>query len=288
MNLFYKLIIDDAQKALKCIESNTVGLIVTSPPYYDMRGVMKYKNYDEFLDKMESIFLEMYRVLKPGRVFALNVPDGYIYNEKDYDVGLDLYYIARKKCNFRDEEKIIWVKPTGMNSGASKRFGNFLKYSYPFYYKPNRIFEFLFILTKGPMTKITMGHRSKRLEESRVVGDMKKFNSNVWHLGTSSQDNPWNYKFDDSAHTAMYPQDLSDLVIQLYTLKGDVVLDPFLGSGTTLESARTLERSCIGIEMREELVHLIKTKCHWTQQGIGEKVDWIIEKGGENDKRRTM
>lgn len=283
MSIFYKLVISDAEKALKNIESNTVGLVVTSPPYYDMRGVMKYKSYDEFLDKMESIFTEMYRVLSPGRVFALNVPDGYIYKEKDYDVGLDLYYIARKKCNFRDEEKIIWLKPTGMNSGASKRFGNFIKQPYPFYYKPNRIWEFIFILTKGSMTKVTMGHRSKILEESKVVGDMKAYNSNIWKLGTSSQDNPWNYKFDDSAHTAMYPQSLSDLVIKLYSLKGDVVLDPFLGSGTTLESARTLERSCIGIEMREELIPLIKTKCHWHQQGIDTNIEWMIEKGGEKE-----
>ena len=282
MNLFYKLIVDDAEKALKGIESNTVGLIVTSPPYYDMRGVMNYKNYDEFLDKMESIFVEIYRVLKPGRVFALNVPDGYIYKEKDYDVGLDLYYIARKKCNFRDEEKIIWVKPTGMNSGASKRFGNYIKQPYPFYYKPNRIWEFIFITTKGKMTEISFGHKSSKFkEENIVVGNMKAYNSNVWKLGTSSQDNPWDYKHDDSAHTAMYPKQLSDLVIQFYSLKWDIVLDPFLGSGTTLESARTLERSCIGIEMREELVPLIKTKTHWNQQGIEEKVEWIIEKGGD-------
>lgn len=280
-NLFYKLIIDDAEEALKRMDSNSVGLCVTSPPYYDMRGIMKYKNYDEFLDKMERIFVETYRVLKPGRVFALNVPDGYIYKEKDYDVGLDLYYIARKVCNFRDEEKLIWKKPTGMTSGASKRFGNFLKQPFPFIYKPNRIWEFVFILTKGSMTRVTMSPRSKILEASKVLGDMKKFNSNLWELGTSSQDNPWDFKHDDSAHTAMYPQSLPDLVIQLYSLKGDVVLDQFLGSGTTMESARTLERSCIGIEMRDELIPLIKTKCHWQQQGIGQKIDWIIEKGGD-------
>lgn len=243
---------------------------------------MKYKNYDEFLDKMESIFIELYRVLKPGRVFVLNVPDGYIYKEKDYDVGLDLYFIAKRKCNFRDEEKIIWRKPTGMTSGASKRFGNFIKQPFPFMYKPNRIWEFVFILTKGKMDRISMGHKSNKFkEENRVVGDMKKFNSNLWDLGTSSQDNPWDFKHDDSAHTAMYPKLLSDLSIQFYSLKRDVVLDPFLGSGTTIESARTLERSCVGIEMRESLVPLVKTKCHWQQQGLTEKVDWIIEKGGD-------
>ncbi|MCK4329786.1 site-specific DNA-methyltransferase [candidate division WOR-3 bacterium] len=281
MNLFYKLIIDDAEEALKDIESNSIGLVVTSPPYYQMRDVMQYKSYDEFLDKMERIFKDIYRVMRPGRVFALNVPDGYIDKGKDYDVGLDLYFIARNMCNFKDEEKIIWMKPTGMLSGASKRFGNFLKQPYPFIYKPNRIWEFVFILTKGNMNRISMGHKSSKFkEENIVVGDMKAYSSNVWHLGTSSQDNPWDYKLDDSDHTAMFPQMLSDLVIQFYSLKGDVVLDPFLGSGTTLESARTLERSCIGIEMRSELIPLIKTKCHWLQQGIGEKIEWIIERGG--------
>ena len=280
MKLFYKLLIDDAEEALKNIEDNSVGICVTSPPYYQMRDVMKYKNYEEFLDKMERIFTGIHRCLKPGRCFALNVPDVYIEKGKDYDVGLDLYYIARKKCNFRDEEKIIWVKPTGMNSGASKRFGNFLKQPYPFIYKPNRIWEFIFILTKGGMDRVSMGHKSKKFkEENRVVGDMKAFNSNLWKLGTSSQDNPWNYKFDDSAHTAMYPESLSDLLIKFYSLVGDIVLDPFVGSGTTILSAINNQRSCVGIEMREELIPLIKRKCNWNQQGIGEKVDWIIEKG---------
>ena len=275
MNLFYKLIIDDAEKALKGMKSNSVGLIVTSPPYYNMRGVMKYKNYDEFLEKMESIFIELYRVLKPGRVFALNVPDGYIYKEKDYDVGLDLYYIARKKCNFRDEEKVIWVKPTGMNSGASKRFGNFIKRPYPFYYKPNRIWEFIFILTKGKMLD---PHKNKIVERSRVVGDMMAYNSNLWKLGTSSQENPWDYKFDDSQHTAMYPESLSDLVIKFYSLVGDIVLDPFVGSGTSILSAINNQRSCIGIEMRSDLIPLIKRKCNWTQNTLSKDVEYIIEK----------
>lgn len=277
MNLFYKLIISDAEEALKNIESNSVGLVVTSPPYFQMRDVMHYKNYDEFLDKMERIFQEIYRVLKVGRVFVLNVPDGYIYKEKDYDVGLDLYFIARKKCNFRDEEKIIWVKPTGMSSGASKRFGNFLKQPYPFYYKPNRIFEFIFILTKGSMTKITMGHRSKQLENSKVVGDMKAYNSNVWKLGTSSQDNPWNYKFDDSEHIAMFPESLPDLVIKFYSLVGDIVLDPFCGSATTLLAAKKNQRSCICIERDKKYLDLIKRKTNWTQNSLDKDVEYKIE-----------
>ena len=263
------------------MESNSVGLVVTSPPYLDMRGVMKWNSYEAFLEKMKDCFTEIYRVLKPGRIFALNVSPGYIWKEKNYDVGFDFLNIAMKDCNFKLEEPIIWTKPSGMTSGASNRFGNYLKQPYPFYYKPNRTWEFIFILTKGKMTTVSFGHKSKFVEDSRVVGDMKAFNSNIWKLGTSSQENCWNYKFDDSAHTAMYPQQLSDLVIQFYSMVGDVVLDPFLGSGTTLESARMLERSCIGIEMREELIPLIKRKCNWQQQSIGEKIDWIIEKGGE-------
>lgn len=284
MNLFYRLIIDDAEEALKNIESNTVGLVVTSPPYYQMRDVMQYKSYDEFLDKMERIFSEIYRCLKPGRVFGLNVPDVYIDKGKDYDVGLDLYFIARNMCNFKDEEKIIWVKPTGMISGASKRFGNFLKQPYPFIYKPNRIWEFVFILTKGNMDRISMGHKSSKFkEENIVVGDMKKYNSNIWKLGTSSQDNPWDYKLDDSDHTAMFPELLPDLVIKFYSLRGDIVLDPFVGSGTTVAATIKNQRSCIGIELNEDLIPLIKRKTNWNQQGLGEKIEWIIERGGDKE-----
>lgn len=277
MSLFYKLVIGDWTDVAKNIESHSIGLCVTSPPYIDMRGVMYWSSYDAFLDKMKDCFMEVYRVLKPGRIFALNISPGYIWKDKNYNIGFDLLNLAMKDCNFKLEEPIVWVKPTGMNSGASKRFGNFLKQSYPFYYKVNRIYEFIFILTKGPMTRITMGSRTKQLEESKVLGDMKAYNSNVWRLGTSSQDNPWNYKFDDSAHTAMYPQLLSDLVIQFYSLVGDVVLDPFVGSGTTILSAINYQRSCIGIEMREELIPLIKRKCNWQQQSIGEKIEWSIE-----------
>lgn len=276
--LKYKIIFGDAEEVLKDMDDNSVGLIVTSPPYYQMRDVMKYRSYSDFLDKMEKIFRELYRVLKVGRVFALNVSDEYIYKGKDYDVGMDLYYIAKNQCNFRDEEKIIWAKPTGMNTGASKRFGNFIKNPYPFYYKPNRIFEFIFILTKGKMTRITMGQRSKKSEASRVEGDMKKFNSNVWKIGTSSQDNPWDHKLDDSAHTAMFPEVLPDNIIKLYSLKEDVVLDPFLGSGTTMVAAKNNERSCIGIEIDEGLLPLLKVKTHWMQKNLRDDVEYEIIK----------
>ena len=278
MSLFYKLIIGDWTDVSNNIESNSIGLCVTSPPYIDMRGVMYWSSYDAFLEKMKDYFKEIYRVLHPGRVFALNISPEYIWKEKKYDIGFDFLNIAMKDCNFNLEESIVWVKPTGMTGGASKRFGNYIKQPFPFMYKSNRIYEFIFILTKGKMDRISMGHKSKKFkEENRVVGDMKAYNSNIWKLGTSSQDNPWDYKHDDSAHTAMYPKQLSDLVIRFYSLKGDIVLDPFLGSGTTLESARTLERSCIGIEMREELIPLIKTKTHWNQQGIEKNIEWVIE-----------
>jgi DNA modification methylase len=277
MTLFYKIIIGDWVEAAKLVDSNSVGLCVTSPPYIDMRGVMKWPSYEVFLEKMEKCLCEVYRVLKPGRVLGLNVPPQYIWKEKRYDLGFDLLNVAMKRCNFKLEEPIIWAKPRNMaNSDGSKRFGNFLKFPYPFYYKPNAIYEFIFILTKGKLSRISMGHKSKFIKESRVLGSMIKYNSDIWELHTSSQENPWDVYLDDSAHIAMYPEILPELVIKFYSLKEDIVLDPFVGSGTTLASAKKNQRSCIAVEIDKSMLPLIKKKTNWLQRDLDNAVEYEI------------
>lgn len=269
MKLTYTLFVGDAEEVLHGLDDDSVDMVVTSPPYFDMRGDIEWPSYNAYLSKMDNILREIHRVLKRGRVLALNVPESYKSGETNYDIGLDLYYIATVINNFITQEKIIWRKPDGMvGTASSKRFGNFLKYSYPFYYKPNRVYEFIFILSKG---KIKPPGRANIALQSEIIRDRRKYSTNVWDIGTSSMEHPG----DKLKHSSMYPLEVAKLPIQYWSFVGDVVLDPFLGSGTTMQACKELRRSCVGIEINEAYLPLIKKKTEWTQQDLNKDIEYI-------------
>ncbi len=270
MKLRYKLIFGDCEEVMESMEK--VDLVVTSPPYYTMRGHVKYRTYAEYLRKMERCFRRIYEVLKYGRVFALNVP--YVYSDEDtrYFVGFDLYKIAEKM--FRLQECIVWVKDAGAfrGSGSRGRFSTFVQFPYAFYYFPNYQWEFIFVFTKGKMRKGEIG-------KGEVGIDVSEFNGDVWRLKTASQE------YRETDHPAMFPSQLPRNIISFYSYEGDVVLDPFLGSGTTMAVAKELGRSCIGIEIEEKYEDVIKRKVGWNQQMLGYEVEYEIRRVKEREKK---
>jgi len=277
MKLEYKLIFGDSEKVLAGMDSHSVGLTVTSPPYYDMLGEVKWKDYETFMFKMKQIFKEVYRVTEPGRAVAVNVPFDYKYKGKEYDVGIDFYNML-KDLNFKSVEKIIWQKPAGYGGANScmKRFGNFIQRNYPFYYFPDRACEFIWIMSKGKIKKPKI---TREVEDSLVsLGPIQKVaSSNVWNIATASSDGGRKKWGKNGVHPAMFSMQLSDLVIQLYSLAGDVVLDPFAGSGTTGLSARSYGRSCILIEINRKYEKMIKEKVGWQQNNLTLNAEYKVE-----------
>jgi len=277
MKLEYKLIFGDSEKVLVGMEDHSIGLTVTSPPYYDMLGEVKWKDYETFMFKMKQIFKEVYRVTKPGRVAAVNVPFDYKYKSKEYDVGIDFYNML-KDLNFKSAEKIIWQKPAGYGGANScmKRFGNFIQRNYPFYYLPDRACEFIWIVSKGRMRRPKI---TKEVEDSIVtLGPIQRVaSSNVWSISTASSDAGRKKWGKNGVHPAMFSTQLSDLAIQLYSLVGDIVLDPFGGSGTTGSSDRRYKRSCVLIEIDKKYEKMIKQKVGWLQNNLEGNVGYKVE-----------
>lgn len=275
MELHYKVIFGAWESVAKSIGGGTIDLCVTSPPYYDMRGTVRWINYTEYLNACATWFKEIYRVLKRGRIFALNVPTFYIDTRKEkHTIGLDLINIARN-ARFTLNEEIIWKKPEGMAHGAAKRFGTFVQYSYPFYYWPNIITERIFILSKGEMKD---AEYDRLAEQSEVdLDDVMDITKNdIWYMPTSSQENPWNVHYDSSQHPAMFPVLLPDLIIRFYSYVGEAVLDPFIGSGTCIIAARKNRRSCIGVEINRDLLDLIKTKTKWGTLSLIDELNYEV------------
>jgi len=253
-----KLFKGDAEKALKMLPDRSVHLVVTSPPYWVMKGEMVWRDMDEYFDKMRRIFEEVKRVLDIGRIVAVNMSD-YIYNGERLDLNW-MWHGLLKDIGFKWRDTIIWEKVNELTcSGAGKMAGNFIKHKLPMYYNPDRNYEVIMIFSKGK-TRIP---RYNSVVKERSMVDVRKYMDYikaVWHIPTRV----------DKEHPAVFPEKLPELVIRFYSYYGEVVLDPFLGTGTTMVSAKKLQRSCVGCEINSKYIGIIKRNVGWGETGLGD------------------
>jgi len=250
-----KIIIGDSRKMIE-VEKNSVGLVVTSPPYwnikdYGIEGQVGYgQTLHEYLKDLYGVWKECYRVLKPGRRFCLNIGDQFarsiIYGRYKV-IPLHAEFIAQcEDIGFDYMGSIIWQKKTTMNTtGGATVMG-----SYP--YPPNGIveidYEYILMFKKpGDNGKIP-----KEIKEKSALTkeEWKQYFYGHWYFGGARQ----------IKHEAMFPDELANRLIKMFTFVDDVVLDPFLGSGTTVRAALDLERDSIGYEINEEFLNTIREK----------------------------
>ena len=267
-NLFHKLIIGDAQKMSE-IPDRSIDLMVTSPPYFKMRNHMDYNSYEQYMEVMNNVFKEVYRVMKIGRVIAINISD-YMVNGVKYSIPAD-FVIMLKGIGLRYNEDIIWVKPIGIKGGAGKRAGNVVKNLYPLYFYPNNIYEHILIFSRGEMAR--PDYKLPHVRASKLkLREIKPFLGDVWEFATEIK----NQFTVDESHPAMFPETLPRNIIMFYSHVSDVVLDPFVGSGTTLLAARNLRRSSIGIEINPKWIDTIKEKVGWNTSSIGDNIRYDL------------
>ncbi|MCD6147876.1 site-specific DNA-methyltransferase, partial [bacterium] len=255
MNSWAKIIIGDSRKMIE-VNENSIDLVVTSPPYwhikdYGVEGQIGYgQSLHEYLKDLYRVWKECYRILKPGRRLCINIGDQFarsiIYGRYKI-IPLHAEFISQcEKINFDYMGAIIWQKKTTMNTtGGANVMG-----SYP--YPPNGMveidYEFILIFKKpGKSEKIPkeIKERSKMTKE-----EWKEYFYGHWYFGGARQ----------IGHEAMFPEELPRRLIKMYTFVDDIVLDPFLGSGTTLKVALELNRNGIGYEINEEYLKVIKEK----------------------------
>jgi len=236
------------------IPDGSVHLMVTSPPYFnapfDYKGL--FKNYGQYLGVMRRFAQETFRVLQEGRIVVLNIDDMLINGEK-FPIVADAIKIFQE-VGFRYRDRIIWKKPDGYLR-ISRRSGVLLQNPYPMYFYPDNLLESIIIFQKGKFDYRSITKKAR--EESKI--NTKEFSDKKWYMTLWEINNvlPGSQLEKD---IAAFPEELPYRAIKLFSYKGETILDPFVGSGTTMKVARDLGRNSIGIEIKKSLVSIIKEK----------------------------
>jgi DNA modification methylase/endonuclease YncB( thermonuclease family) len=244
------------------IADESVHLIVTSPPYwhikdYGVEGQIGYgQTLYEYLLDLSRVWRECWRVLKPGRRLCINIGDQFaravVYGRYKV-IPIHAEIIAQcESIGFDYMGAIIWRKKTTMRTTG----GAVVMGSFP--YPPNGIveldYEFILLFKKPEQD----GERGTRDVVPRVVKEVSKLTRDEWKEFFSGH---WEFAGERQAlHEAMFPEELPRRLIRMFSFVGETVLDPFLGSGTTVKVALELRRSAIGYEIQPEFEPLIRQK----------------------------
>lgn len=255
----HKIINKDCIEGLKNTEENSIHLTWTSPPYYNAKAYSTWPTYEDYLQFMKEVFVEVFRVTKPGRMCAVNLSPVIVARESRNHESKRLaipyhFFSIMEGMGWKYIDDIIWVKPEG---AAINRNGGFYQHRKPVAYKPNVVSETIFIFQKPSdflIDQVVRSYDQEIIEQSLVQGGYER--SNVWIINPETR----------SKHLAPYPEKLSDNIVKYYSFVGDVVLDPFLGSGTTLLSCEKLSRSGLGFELHKEY-------CDMSEQRIKRYID---------------
>lgn len=247
----------DCREILKSIPDNSIDLIFTSPPYADQRkstygGIAP----DEYVEWFLPISSELLRVLKKDGTFVLNIKEKVVEGERSTYV-LELI-LAMRKQGWLWTEEFVWHKKNSFPGKWPNRFRD--SWERLLQFNKHKHFKMYQDAVKIPIGDWSKG-RLKNLSETDQIRDNAKngsgfgknvsnwvgkemvYPTNVLHLPTECQ---------NKNHPAAFPESLPEWFVKLFTEEGDVVLDPFAGSGTTLNVAKKMQRNSIGIEISEQ------------------------------------
>ncbi len=248
-----KIYCGDASQILKDIDADSIDLVVTSPPYSNLRhygNTLVGWNHDKF----KEIANELNRVLKPGGVIVWVVGDK---TEK----GTESCIPFEQVLYFRDiglnlNDTMIWKKTNPMPQVKQPRYRD--------------CFEYMFIFSKGkpntfnPIMRKCVESGKHYTSTVKIMGgeegrkDIDYFVSNetvdynVWEMSVAQNKTLYNIDGIEMKHPAVFPYGIPFKHIKTWTNEGDIVLDPFMGSGTTALAAIDLKRNYIGIDTNED------------------------------------
>ena len=251
----HKIIFGDS-RSLNKIEDKSVQLIITSPPYWQLKDygtddqIGFNNNYEEYINNLNLVWQECNRVLADGCRLCINIGDQF---------ARSVYYGRYKVIPIRTEiirfceslgmdymGAIIWQKTTTMNTSG----GGAIMGSFP--YPRNGIlkidYEFILIFKK-------LGNAPKPTPQQKSASELTK---DEWKEYFSSH---WNFNgVKQMGHIAMFPEELPKRLIKMFSFVGETVFDPFAGSGTTSLAAKHLDRNSIGYEINKEFESVIRSK----------------------------
>jgi DNA modification methylase len=220
----------DVLKLLKKVNDESIHLTFTSPPYYNARDYSIYNSYQSYLEFLWKTFKEVHRITKEGRFLILNTSPiiiprtGRKYSSIRYPIPFDIHS-EMIKMGWEYVDDIVWLKP---EPSAKNRVAGFNLHRKPLAYKPNCVTETLMVYRKKSnklIDWIFKQYPKSIVDKSKVKDGYET--SNVWKIDPSS----------DKNHSAVFPIKLCDKVINYYSFEGDLVFDPFAGSGSVGLSA---------------------------------------------------
>jgi DNA modification methylase len=222
------------------IPDNSLHLMVTSPPYNVSKEYDDDLSLQEYLDMLKNVFKETYRVLVNGGRACVNVAN---LGRKPYIPLSD--YISRMmaEIGFLMRGEIIWDK--GAAAGVSMAWGSWMSASNPVL---RDVHEYILIFSKGSFSRKSENDKEDTIEKENFM----QWTKSIWKMNTESA--------KKVGHPAPFPVELPYRLIQLYSFKGDVILDPFMGSGSTAIAAIKSDRSYVGYDIDAEYVRLAKER----------------------------
>jgi site-specific DNA-methyltransferase (adenine-specific) len=239
------LIRGDCLKVLPTFPENMVDLVVADPPYYVLENVKRvsedarewdsFSGPEEFVDFSRRWLRECFRVSCDGASCFV------FWSEKN----LFLFPKVLDGTGWKFHKILVWHYPNILKAFSNTRWHN--------------TFDFIFHLVKGS---------SPKTFTAKFTGG-----ENVDVLTYPKPQH--NFRVDKKLHTAQKPLELVKHLVKMFSSRGSIVLDPFLGSGTTMLACRMLWRNCIGIELNEKYVEIVKERVHWGSSLEGVRFQYV-------------
>jgi modification methylase len=237
---FENTIIHGSSTDMHQIPANSVHLMVTSPPYNASKEYDEDLSLNEYLDLLHSVFSETYRVLVHGGRACVNVAN---LGRKPYIPLSDYISHIMLDIGFLMRGEIIWHK--GAGAGVSMAWGSWQSASNPVLRDTH---EYILVFSKGAFNRKKPEGKENTISKEQFM----EWTKSVWTMNTVSA--------KKIGHPAPFPVELPARLIQLYTFTGDIVLDPFMGSGSTALAALQAGRKFIGYDVDETYINLAQTR----------------------------
>jgi len=256
-----KLINGDVRDALPTIEDDSIDLIVTSPPYNVEKSYEAGVSQDEYISMINAACKEFKRVLKPDGRFAINVPltmtklhIGPAKGEEKHIIRLVMHEweTAILAAGLKIRDYIVWNQS---NSGNDTAWGSFMSASSPW------------IRHQAEIIIIGYAYKWKKFEKGESTIESEEFTrwtTDMWKMACAR----------NKEHPAVFPEELPKRCIRLFSYVGDVVLDPFCGTGTTLKVAKEMGRDCIGIDRSEKYCDMTKERIGFFQATLDNSIKY--------------
>lgn len=237
-------IICGTSEDMSIIPDNSLHLMITSPPYNVSKEYDKDLSLDEYLQMLKNVFEETYRILVNGGRACINVAN---LGRKPYIPLSDYISKIMNDIGFNMRGEIIWNKAA--SASPSTAWGSWMSASNP---TLRDIHEYILIFSKGDYKRERKKEERKFRDDTITRDDFMEYTKSIWTFNAESARRV--------GHPAPFPIDLPYRLIQLYSFTNDIVLDPFMGSGTTAIAALKSNRKYLGFDTIKEYSQLAENR----------------------------